>query len=796
MIVKVVLRNLKKRPFLNLIKIIGLSLALTCIVSISLFLKNELTYDRHHSNAAQVYRLTTTNPKVLGGKHFARTFNSSIVKELKDQVPAVEEYLRLEPVKGGIVKYDKMNYNLLQGFICDSTFFKVFDASLIFGNKESVLEHQASMLMSESFAEKLFGDESPIGKIVSIPSGQYYEKELTFTVNGVMKDFPPNSHFHPDFIATPPSGWQIAWAWTYLKMADKSNMAASLEKINHLVKETGDIEFNKNIEAYLQPLLNIHLYSNKYREIEPNGNITNVYVLAIAAIILLFIAISNYANLSIGMAGFSNKLLFVNQILGSSTKGVLKYFASEGIIIVSASIVLSILILFPVSKVLEDTFGLHLFDNSAWFLLIIVTGFMFLSVLSGTLPVLTSVHSFFKKSHLSNINYKGKAVSRSLVIFQYAVSITLIVAVIVITRQTNFALSKGLGMADDNIFCFESVHANVQDKFEVFKEELIKHHSIEKVSAMLEPPGGEANDMFPFEMEGYNSQVQDKNTDKIGVFPCDHSFASLFDLNFIGGKNFSSNNKDNEGSGEYIINRSAMHRLNYTNADELIGKEFKLNFMYPGIEIPKGKIIGVVEDFNLSSIKSKIEPLVLFKRKNMWLLNFVVAYKPEMKKQAMQDIQTVWNSLYPNYPLQYEHITAMYNKVYKTEVLQSKLLSIFTIVALIICSMGLLGISLLITQYRVKEIGIRKVNGAKVSEVLTMLNIGFVKWIAIAFGLACPIAYYTMGKWLESFAYKTELSWWIFALAGVIALGIALITVSWQSWKAATRNPVEALRYE
>ena len=253
-----------------------------------------------------------------------------------------------------------------------------------------------------------------------------------------------------------------------------------------------------------------------------------------------------------------------------------------------------------------------------------------------------------------------------------------------------------------------------------------------------------------------------------------------------------------EGSGEYIINEAAMHRLGYSNPDKIVGKEFRLIFTSPGsgIEIPGGKITGVVKDFHLQSLKSTVAPLVFFKRGSLWLINFIISYKPGMRTQALNDMETLWNSLFPEYPFQYEYVGAMYKKVYKAELLQARLLSVFTLIALFICSMGLFGMALITTQQRVKEIGVRKVNGARVSEIVTMLNKDYLIWVAVAFVFASPVAWYAMNKWLENFAYKTGLSWWIFVLAGILALGIALLTVSWQSWRAAMRNPVEALRYE
>jgi len=351
---------------------------------------------------------------------------------------------------------------------------------------------------------------------------------------------------------------------------------------------------------------------------------------------------------------------------------------------------------------------------------------------------------------------------------------------------------------EENIVVFESVHASIQQRFETFKQELLKYNSIQSVSAMMEPPGGEANDMFEFELEGYTPDESDQQYERIGVFPCDYSFASIFNLEFIGGQNFTEKNVDNEGSGEYIINESAMRRLNHSNPEEIVGKVFKLNFSVPGtgITIPKGKIIGVVKDFHLSSMKKQIEPLVLFKRDKLWLINFVVTFQQGKQQQALSDMEKVWTSLFPEYPFHFEHVDAMYQKVYKAERLQTSLLSVFTVIALFICSIGLFALALIVTQNRVKEIGIRKVNGARVTEILSMLNKDFIKWVIIAFVVACPAAWYAMDKWLENFAYKISLSWWIFILAGILALGIALFTVSWQSWRAATQNPVEALRYE
>jgi len=796
---KFALRNLLKRPFLNLIKIVGLSLALCGILIIVLFLKNELTYDSFHKKSDRIYRLTITDPDFLEGKHFARVPNPDYIPKMAEYFPEIENYVRLIPIMGGVVKLNENFIKVNQAFQCDSTFFGVFDSELLVGNPVNILDNPGSMVVSESFAKKVFGNHNPAGQILTLPDGQYYGKSIDFTIKGIMKDFPQNSHFHPEFIVTPADKGEFnRWAWTYLLLSNNANPDNILLRFKDFIAiQSGKKVIDIKSKAYLQNITYLHLHSNKLREIELNSNMSVIFTLSVAVLLLLFVAITNYVNLNIGMAVFSDKYLYISKVFGSSSWMKMKYFLSEGIIIAIISIVICGFITSLAHITIQKHFALNLFKGNTLLILYVIILFGLVSILSGILLLLKQEMNNLKIGlNQNNNNFNRKGVSKSLIVLQYAISIALIIAVIVIQRQTSYALENSMGVKENNLICFENVHSNVQQKFEIFKTELLKYSSIESVSAMLEPPGGEANDMFQFTMEGYIKNETNEEDNKIGIFPCDYSLASIFNLQLLSGVNFSEKNEDNEGSGEYIINESAMKRLHFTNPDKIIGKEFGLIFDNDVIKIPKGKIIGVVKDFHLSSIKKKVEPLVLFKRKDLWLIDFVVSFRPDMRVTALSDIEHVWKKMFPEHLFQYEYVSSMFKNLYKTELLQAKLLSVFTFLALFICSMGLLGMSLLTTQRRTKEIGIRKVNGARIDQTMIMLNWDFVKWILISFVIACPIAWYAMHRWLENFAYKTELSWWIFAIAGLFALGIALLTVSWQSWKAATRNPVEALRYE
>lgn len=535
MLFKFVFRNLNKRLFLNMIKVTGLALGLSGILFIALFLKNELTYDKYHSKADRIYRFTTTSPNFLNNQHFARIYNSNQVPTLANYFPEIENSVRLAEIKGGVIMYNQKYYAINQAFESDSTFFKIFDADLVIGDKRTVLDAPASMVVSESFAEKVFGKDNPIGQIISLPAGQY--EKTDFTINGVMKDFPQNSHFHPDLITTPAKGEIESWAYTYLLLKNNANpekvSAGYTQFLAQLWDETPD---KIQVKAYLQKLTDIHLHSDKLREIEPNGNMTNIYLFVVAAFILLLISMSNYVSLNLGMVGFNSKFIAINRVLGSSKRMNLKYFIIESIFILSISVFISLLIALPMNVLIKNNFNTNLIKGNEILALVVIIIFVIIGVFSGLQPVLREQISKIRLNE-NSIKLKKIKANRGILITQYTFAIILLISVIVISRQTNFVLDNSMGSKEDNVIILESVHADIQEKFEIFKSELLKHNSIASVSAMFEAPGGETNDMFAFEIDG---QPATENQEQIiDVFPCDYSFANLFQLTFLSGENFT-----------------------------------------------------------------------------------------------------------------------------------------------------------------------------------------------------------------------------------------------------------------
>jgi putative ABC transport system permease protein len=800
MILNFVLRNLRRRPFLNLIKVGGLVLAFSSMLLIALYMKHELSYDRFHAASDRIYRFTATSPTAFSGKHFARIWGARYIPELAGTFPEVENYVRLSPVSGGLIQWEEKKVLMQQAFLCDSTFLKIFDAQLLLGDPEEVLAAPSSLLISESFAKKIFGDENPVGQVLTIPTGRYYGEASYFQVSGLMKDFPANSHLHPEFVATPPDPTFLdGWAWTYLLLHPGAEPSGIISGFKSFLADFGETEVDEvDYEAHLQSIKDIHLHSQKTREIEGNSNMAIIYSFSIAVMILLFIALVNYGNLNLGMLRFSDDLMFVGRVFGASRRQQLKYFVYEGLTILFLAILLSLVLVKLSAMFIESRFNLNLLEGNIIFILLLLGGIGLLGFASGFLP---QVQAYFVTLLASARNTSGGPVrkrnlNRGLIVFQYTIATVLIVSVLVIQRQTSYALQSGMGAENSGIICMKHVHSSIVERFPEFKKALLQFPSIRNVSGMLDPPGGDANDMFRFSLEGYEPDESNAEDQLIGILPCDYSMPSLFDLRFLAGRDFSEEFIDAEGSGEYIINESALERLGYSHPSEIIDREFQLFFHNDFIQIPAGRIIGVVEDFHLSSLKREIEPLVLFKRDTMWVDNLLVSYSPGNLSCGLKDTEKTWEERFPGHTFNYDFVDSMYRQVYLVERMQAMLLLMFTLIALFICSMGLLGLSLLASQQRIKEIGIRRVNGAEISGIVRMLNRDFLKWVLLSYILAMPLAWLGMRRWLEGFAYQTELSWWIFLLAGLIALFLSAVPVSIQSWKAARRNPVKALRYE
>lgn len=789
---------------------IGLAVSLAVLLVIFFHVKNEFSFDRFHSKAGRIYRVTVDSNNGATSTHPARVAGEW-PNQLIDEYPSIENIVRLVSFRRAIVKIGDNKFYSEKAFSTDSSFFRIFDFKILSGNPEKALTQPGRVFISRSLAMKYFGNLNIIGKDISIQHQQVPSPKI-YVIDGVMEDFPASSHFHADLLTSYTDAEEKkTWAYTYFLM----KTGTDIEQITSSVQEKWKKESQSGEPVailHLQKLTDIHLFSHKTREMEKNGDIRSIILLVSGAVIVLFIALINFMNLNRVRFFAGLKSIKLKLINGATKLRLAGTIAAESVILSVISLTAGLIIADSISKILNlPIFGI----NALPWILGISVGFVLTIAALSVLPLFTNPI----KSSLNDTTPKGQVFPFPLIL-QFTLSILAISGAVVLKQQMNFILSSHPAARNANLVVISGNPWDVVQRYESLKNELLLYPEIVNMTAAMEEPGGDILDGVPFEMEG----IEKKEGQSINIFTTDSNFFDVFNIKPLAGsvnlgttstqqweaaaaelgtlRNAGANpeiiaeKEKNLGTfrEKYILNESALRLLGIVTPEEAVGKRFRLNFFLADL-FPEGEIAAVVPDFHYTNLHSEEKPLAIAPRK-MFNYCFIISINPVSHERALSVIDAAWQKINPEIPLQFEFMTDSYQKVYSGEYAQSKVLVLFSLIAVIISALGVFSMASFKIQQRIREIGIRKVNGAQISEVMVLLNKDFVKWVLIAFLIATPIAWYAMHKWLENFAYKTELSWWIFALAGSLALGIALLTVSWQSWKAATRNPVEALRYE
>jgi|WetSurSiteA1Bulk_404760.scaffolds.fasta_scaffold00109_5 putative ABC transport system permease protein len=794
-----------------IINLVGLSTAMACLLATLLFVLNELGYDRMHAKAGRIYRVTTDSNEGATSMHPARVAGDW-PKQLMLDYPVIEKMVRLVPFRKAVVKIGDQKFFCSNAFSTDSSFFDVFDFKIISGNPEKAFSLPGRAFICKSLAMKYYGNINVTGREITIMH-QQDPNPKTYMIDGVMEDFPENSHFHAELLTSFTTVEdRTTWAYTYFLMKAGTDVEALRNTIQQKwIKENKD---KSSIQIlYFQKLTDIHLFSHKAREMEKNGDIRSLLLLGSGAMIILFIALFNFLNLTRVQFISGLKSMKVKMIIGASKMRVAWEMITRSLLLSVPSFLTGLIVATELGRIL----GISILQpGQIKGIIFVAVGFIAVIALISVFPLVTSGFSIERKDTVTERNLYGAPL-----IAQIALSVIAITCTIGLYRQLDYIRNQHPASRNANMLVIPDNPWETVQRYDAFKSELLSHTSITNVTAAMEEPGGDILDGCLFEMEG----VDTKEDQPINIFTIDADFfntmgirplAGTTDIDFTPSQQWEAtaidlNTLRNKGSGneqeiaemerklgnyreKYILNESALRLLGISNPQDAIGKRFRLTFFIPEL-FPEGEVIGVVPDFHYTNLFSQEKPLVIAPRK-LFNYCFIVGIDPLQRKKAIATIQSAWQKTNPEYPLQFEYITESYQKVYTTEYSQTKVLSLFAVISVIISAMGIFALAAFSMQRRTKEIGIRKVNGARVSEVMAMLNKDFVKWLIIAFVIACPIAWYAMHKWLQNFAYKTILHWWIFLAAGAVAVLVALLTVSWQSWRAATRNPVEALRYE
>ncbi|MFB6318447.1 ABC transporter permease [Saccharicrinis sp. FJH54] len=771
------------------INTIGFAIALTIVLLVSSWVMYEKSYDSFHNKQKNIYRIV--EKKYYPGEDisYSSTIPEWMVNVFEKEIPEIETSTSLSWASNFMVSQAKKPIEINTVLFADNKVFEILTFNKVAGDFKNALTRPYTAVLSERTANTLFPNEDPVGKTITNTRNQSY------TITAVVNDFPQNSHIRFNMLLSMKereAGWNmendynhIATTYVILKpgiptSALSGKLKSFVEK--HMPKMGNEVTFE------LQPLSDVHL---KSVHIEHEGinwfKYDNRYltVYLLTAFLILIIVSANFVNLSIANLSKRHREISVKKIIGSGKTKLIFQLVFETSVLLLISSLIAIIVLHYTTPVFENFFvrGQHvLFENwyNAAFLMIGIG--VLIVILSCFYPILilsslTPIESLRKKF---SADKNGEKTRMSLIIAQFGIAIALIIALVIINKQVDYIASTKLGYNPELTVVLPSSNY-ISGHLDVIKEELQRNPSVNGVAY--------SNTHFAESEWGngyaYEGQPENKRQESNYMF-VDNDFIDVYNINVIKGEDFSSARIRNQNIQAFIINETLANQL---NCDDPIGKKFR---MY---NTGWGEIVGVVRDFNFNSLHQPIGPLVLSRGVIPYGVISVKINGSNMQ-QTLKFLESKWSEYEPNHTFTYTFLNEALAHYYDKENNSVSIFIILTLLSVILSVMGLYGMITFMVEKRIKEIGIRKVNGAKVSEILALLNKDFIKWVSIAFIIAIPVAFFAMHKWLENFAYKTSLSWWIFALAGLLALGIALLTVSFQSWKAATKNPVESLRYE
>jgi putative ABC transport system permease protein len=789
-----IIRNLTSKHNHTILNIAGLSIGLACAIVIIARVRSELSYDRQLPEAERIYRLTFETKSEGNTMHFARCWESWVSK-LPGKFPQIEELVRLTPFRHTAVKYGENRFYSDRIFATDSNYFKVFGIELLAGDVNSVLKEPHSVVISSSLARKLFGESDPAGKAILL-SGEYDEHLTPYTIKGIMKDSPVNSHIHIDMLTSYEKPEEAPnWAYVYLLFRNNTRPEELLSRLPSYIKEVEPDSNRMEFKPFLQNIRDIHLHSDKDREIELNSNITSIYLYIAIALILLIVSWSNYFNLAVARLLIMRKQIAVQRINGASKMNIILQSLVESGICTLLAFSFSLLIIDLAGKMVSSWFGFDplpggLNDAAAlWpalFILFIIT------VLAGSMPVISDVlkrSDSISKDESEAYRLPGLSPTSLLLAVQFFLAVGLIVSAIVIFKQKELITKASLGKMNSSVLVLKKQNWEIRSKYRAFRDKAMQNPLIRDFTASMEEPTGETMDA----MVAISSALDESHRDRqLYVLPAEDNFLDFFNIPLVAGRNFRQYNPDLK-SEEYILNETAVKELGWT-PEEAVGKPLRMDFNTPDI-IYGGIIVGVVKDFYFNTVKHQIKPYVLF-QKPIFYLTFIIRVDNAHKQEAIDYLRSVWEEQLPDYGFHYEFINDLYSSAYQKEFAQAKLTGFFSALAILIICIGLYSVSSVIITGRTKEIGIRRVNGASVSRIIMMLSSDFIRWFIIAFLAACPVSFLIMNSWLGNFNYKVTIEWWFFLLAGSIVVTVSFITVFLKSIRASTVNPVEALRYE
>jgi putative ABC transport system permease protein len=788
--VKSTWRYLRNNISYTLINLVGISIGIAVCLLIGVYIQHELSYDKYHRNYNNIYRLAEKQINASYANDGIAKLPGGWGVSVAENIPEVQKMCRFSFFGDAFFEKGKEKIAESQGLYADSTAFEIFSWQLLKGEKATALVNPNSMVVTRSFAEKYFGAKDPVGQVLVVNNTTPYK------ITGEIDDVPANSHFRFDFLVSMSSykrsGVDINTDWmlwtqfyTYLLLKPGTSPTSVIQKTQKLSSEHLHDTIARNITPLLQPLGSIHLHSDLFREMEANSDVKYIYIFGCLGLFIIIIACLNFINLSMVHTAKRMNEVGIRKINGASARSLIfQYFGESFALITIASLLavgLASIALPYVNRLLVAQLSFDWRHNSE-----LISGFVALIV---TVSLLTGIYPAIKLASFKPLlAVKGDATPgrlftfrKAMIVVQFFVATVVIISAVVTNKQLQFLQNKKLGFNKEQVLIIPFNDPATAAHIEAVKQQLKEIAGVEDVSASGNTVGG-TDYGIPATLVGIPHQQQPE----MRCLVVDEDFLNTYKIDLAAGRGFSRGMASD--SLAYVINEEAANQLALKDP---VGQLMTM----PAIHRPPGPIIGVVKNFNFRSLHEKVAPLFFFVQKS-WFRQVSVRIKETDIAATLERIKTKWLSIEPAYPFTYSFLSETFRNMYLVETKASALVRAFSLLAIFLACLGLLGLFSYTAFQRTREIGIRKVLGASVTGIIRLLSKEFISLIFIASLLAFPISWWATNKWLQDFAYRTNIDWWVFAIGGLIAVVVAGITISFQAIKAAMANPVKSLRTE
>ncbi len=770
------------------------------------YILTELIYDKYNKNADNIYRVERTflNPETKALSLELGAVAPPFAPLLQIDFKEIKKITRFLDGGTTALRYDDKRFNEENVYFADENLFDVFDVDVTRGNPSKALNDPYCIMLTEDVAKKYFGTEDPINKVLRL------DNQFNFKVTGIYKPFPANAHIHPAIMMSfntlkdtaiygeknLRTNWGNNSFYTYLLLPagyDPKKLEAQFPAfLNRHIDDGRDGKFTPSewTSLNLRKLTDIHLYSHKDSEVEENGDIKRVYIFSAIALFILLIACINYMNLSTARSALRAKEIGVRKVIGAGKPELIAQFLSESILICCIAAILAFLLTWValpgLNKISEQSLSINILSTSKIILALVLVPFI-VGILSGIYPAMF-LSSFKPVKVLKGILKVGDSnfsFRKVLVVTQFSISIVLIISTAIVFQQLKYMQNKSLGFNTDHIVIL-NYNTGLNNSYESFRTELLANTNIKEVGRSTRIPSGRLLDAMGSKINNGDSLAPTKAD--IKYVSADESFVPTYGMKMVAGRNFSK--EYGMDTSSFVINEAAVKALGIKSNEDAIGKQFTYGNR-------TGQLVGVVNDFHFESLHQRILPIVLFTSKTPdGYRRISIKISGNNISAALSHIENTWKKFLPETPYDNTFLDERFSDLYKAEQQQGSIFSIFSCIAIFIACLGLFGLSAFTITQRIKEIGIRKVLGATVGNIVGLLSKDFMKLVIIAAVIAFPVAWYAMHKWLQDFAYRISIPWWVFIIAGIVAAFIALVTISFQAIKAAVANPVKSLRTE